>query len=113
MDPISNIDRIAILLRQKLRERAQAAAAERTEDSAPRHQLGGLEAARAVAAIEGVDDRQRRRAFVQSILVDQFGQDMVNDAPFQQLVARVSRAIEGDDASAALLTRLINDLRSK
>jgi hypothetical protein len=115
MGPISNVDRIAILLRQKLLERAKTAGSDKAgNDIEVRRQMaGGFEAVRALVAIEGVDERQRRRAFIQSILCDQFGADLVNDAQFQQLVGRVSQAIEDDEISAALLSRLIIDLRSK
>ena len=112
MDPISNVDRIAALLQQKLRERSRSAATARGEkvDGRAGQAPGGLEAARALAALEGVNDRQRRRTFIQNILVDQFDPSLVNDAQFQQMVARVAQAIEDDEESAALLSRLLSDL---
>lgn len=113
MDPISNVDRIAALLQQKLRERARSSGADRGSRAgrSAERPIGGLDAARAVAAVEGIDDRQRRRAFIQNILTDQFGSALVNDAQFQQLVARVTQAIEEDLDASASLSAILEDLR--
>ena len=111
MDPISNADRIAAMLQQKLRERTRSAAPSAKAKPGTTRQVTPLETARALSAIEGIDERQRRRMFIQTILTEQFGTALVNDAQFQQLIARVSQAIEEDEASATLLSELINDLR--
>ncbi len=113
MEPISNADRLVLLLRQKLQERAKAGGAARTADKsrsgvatpAP----SGLQA---LAAAEGVDERTLRRAFVQHLLADQLGPELINDAQFQQVVTRVTDTIEEDAAAAGLLSRLIADLRA-
>ena len=111
MDPISNADRIAALLQQKLRERARADPAGPKAKAGSSRPATALEAARALSAIEGIDERQRRRMFVQAILTEQFGTELVNDAQFQQLVARVSQAIEEDETSAMLLSELLTEMR--
>jgi hypothetical protein len=113
MDPISNVDRIAILLRQKLLDRARANGPEKSKagEQSLEAQTNALDAARALATIQNLDDRQRRRALVQGVLVEQFGPDLVNDAQFQQLVERVSSAIEGDEMSSAILSDLIAKLQ--
>ena len=111
MEPISNVDRIVILLRQKLEERAKAAGGSGSakEASGPPILPMGI---KALAALGDLDPRQLRRTFIQTLLADQLGAQLVNDAQFQQIVARVTDAIEGDSDASRLLTRLLEDLRS-
>lgn len=114
MDPISNVDRLVFLLRQRLQERAKAGAAARpTRRGAGEGQAVGLDNLQALAAIEGVDDRQFRRALIQNILADQLGPHLINEARFQQVVDRVTETIEGDGAGAQLLNRLVSELRAQ
>ncbi len=63
-------------------------------------------------AVEGVDDRQLKRALIQSVLSDQLGSKLVNDAQFQQVVERVTNALEGDPNGGQLLNRAIQELRA-
>ncbi len=110
MDPISNADRLVILLRQKLQERAKlggAARAGRKTDLATATPTG----IEALAAIEGADERPLRRALIQNLLADQLGPALLNDAQFQQIVSRVTEVIEDDPGAAQLLSRLVSDLR--
>lgn len=113
MDPISNADRLVLLLRQKLLERSKATA----KDRLAKNQKGNVEAPvqpsglQALAAIDGIDERDFRRALIQHLLADQLGPDLVNDAQFQQIVSRVTGAIEEDSDISQLLSRVISDLR--
>jgi len=66
---------------------------------------------RALAATETVDDHQLRRALIQNILLDQFGHGLVNEMKFQQVVERVTEALEADPAGTALLNRCVVELR--
>ncbi len=110
MDPISNADRLVLLLRQKLRERerARTASSGAARPATPAEPSG----VRALAAVEGGDERALRRALIQNLLADQFGPELINDAPFQQIVTRVTDAIETDPDTAALLSRLVAELRA-
>lgn len=114
MDPISNVDRIAILLRQRLLERAKATGSARSErkSSVQPAEPTPLERAEALATVEGVDDRQLRRALLQGILTDQLGADLINEARFQQVVDRVAETMEADPGAARLLDRIVKDLRA-
>ncbi|MEO8114925.1 MAG: hypothetical protein ABI655_11110 [Phenylobacterium sp.] len=113
MDPISNVDRLVFLLRQRLLERAKAGPATRAQKVASGERAAaGLDHIHALAAIDGVDDRQLRRALVQNILADQFGASLLNEAKFQQVVDRVTETIEGDGGASKLLTRLVGELRA-
>lgn len=113
MDPVSNVDRLVFLLRQRLLERSKAAerSGRRPAPSA-RPPVGGMESVQALAAVDSVDDRQLRRALVQNFLAEQFGPALINEAKFQQVVDRVAEALEGDAASAKLLNRVTSELRA-
>jgi hypothetical protein len=111
MDPISNNDRLLALLRQKLQERAKTSgAARRTQAEA---KPAPRSAVHALAAVSGTEDRMLRRAFIQNLLADQLDPSLVNAGGFQQVVGRVLDAIEDDEAAAALLTRLIAELKAE
>lgn len=113
MDPISNVDRVVLLLRQRLEERKRALQKSNSAALSPANrrrdtQVGGV---RALASLDGVDEKAMRRAFIQTLLADQFGQSLINDAQFQQVVERVTDAIEADPATSRLLSRFLSDLR--
>lgn len=113
MDPISNVDRLAMLLRQKLVERSKKGSATRSGDRAATRTVSpsepsGLEA---LAASAEVDERVLRRAMVHSILADQFGPALINTAEFQNVVTRVTDAIEQEPVSSRLLSAAIADMR--
>lgn len=113
MDPVSNANRIAMLLRQRLQERTRTAAAERGRKSS--RGLDGTirgETIRSAEAIEGLDDRQLKRALIEDILADQFGTDLLNDAKFQQVVDRVADAIDADAGGGVLLEKAVAGLRA-
>jgi hypothetical protein len=113
MDPVSNADRLVLLLRQKLQERARAGAAAH----GGRKERQGADASvepsglAALAAVESADEHTLRRAFIQNLLADQLGPDFLNDAQFQQIVSRVTETIEEDAGASRLLNRLIGELR--
>lgn len=114
MDPISGTDRLVLLLRQKLQERAKTIG---SKGAGAKGKAGGAQApveprgVTALAAIADVDERQLRRAFVQTLLADQLGAALVNDAKFQQVVSRVTDAIDDDPDASRLLGRLLAELR--
>jgi hypothetical protein len=114
MDPISGADRLVLLLRQKLQERAKTIG---SKGSSPKGKAGATEApiqprgVEALAATADVDERQLRRAFVQTLLADQLGAALVNDAKFQQVVSRVTDAIDDDPDTSRLLSRLLAEIR--
>jgi len=113
MDPVSNADNLVLLLRQKLRERMRAAAKGR---AGAQQKAGGeqvrMSAIQQLAAVEGVDERLLRRALVQNLLVEHFGSSMLNDAQFQQIVSRVTVAIEEDTDASNLISHLLSELRA-
>jgi hypothetical protein len=113
-DPVSSIDQLVVLLRQRLSERSRAARSAtasrpETRGSTP---LSVIDRARALAAIEGLDERQLQRAVIQNLLTDHFGAHLMNDAQFQQVVDRVADAITDDEASSRLLAQVMTQLRA-
>ena len=111
MEPISNADRLVLLLRQKLQERAKAGRAANRQKAVP-DSPAEPSALQALAAVESVDEGVLRRAFVQNLLADQLGPELLNDAQFQQIVSRVTEAIDDDEDASRLLSRLIAELRT-
>src|SRR5215467_3687818 len=111
MEPISNADRLVLLLRQKLQERAKAASVTKP-GAKPASNVGSLSESSGVHAptpIEGADERPFRRAVIQNVLADQLGPALMNDAQVQRVVSRVTDAIEEDPEAAELLSRVIAD----
>ena len=113
MEPISNADRLVLLLRQKLQERAKATSAAK-QGAKPASDVAGPSEPSGVLApipVESADERPFRRAVIQNILADQLGPALINDAQFQHVVSRVADAIEDDPDASELLSRVIADLR--
>lgn len=113
MDRISSADRVIMLLRQRLLERSRTGNASRPDGrSSGNPAPGSLDGIQALAGVEGIDDHQLSRALIQSLLAEEFGAELINDAKFQQVVTRVVETIEGETGSAKLLSRLLGDLRA-
>lgn len=112
MDPITNVDRLVLILRQKLEERQRASRSSKNTAPSSSSQ-SAVSRFGAIAAVGGVDERQLRRTFIQTLLADQLGENLVNDAQFQQVVTRVAETIEEDKAASALLSRLLKDVRAR
>ena len=108
MTSISNVDRLVLLLRQRLEQKAKGAPSKaRTAEGT----VGGLSAAKALAALADVDQRQVRRALIQGILSDQFGAELVNESRFQNMVDQVVRIMETDTRARSLLDQVTAELK--
>jgi hypothetical protein len=113
MDAISSADQIVLLLRQKLLERSRTAAKEQGRVQQGRDSdAARASAVQQLAAAEGVDERQLRRALVQNLLAEHFGPSLLNDAQFQQVVSRVTGAIEEDAETSKLIAQVLAELRT-
>ena len=111
MDPISQVDRLVMILRQRMLERAKTAGTKRKDAGRGAAKGTSLDRLKAVAAFDAVDDQHLSRALVQNILADQFGENLINDTNFQQVVERVTEALSEDENGALLLSRLVSELR--
>lgn len=113
MDPISNVDRLVLILRQRLAESSGKAKAGRKDAGRPaRSAANPADAIRAIAATGSATDRELKRALVQTLLADHFGQELVNDARFQQVVDRVQASLDQDPDLAVLFDRVLGDLKA-
>ncbi|MGE5566080.1 MAG: hypothetical protein ACM3YN_08000 [Parcubacteria group bacterium] len=111
MDPVSNVDGLVLLLRQRLLERSRTSASSQKDRKAGGRADAGVASVQALAAVDDLDDRQLKRALIQNILAEQLGRGLLNEARFQQVVDRVTDTIELDADASKLLSRLIGDLR--
>lgn len=114
MDPVSNANRIAMLLRQRLQERSKNPAAERggRKNAPGTGDAGRKGAVHEAGALGALDDGRLKRALIENILADQFGAGLINDAKFQQVVDQVTEAIQADGDGARLLAKAVADLRA-
>lgn len=111
MNPISQVDRLVMILRQRMLERAKTSGTKRKDAGRGAAKGISLDRLKAVAAFDAVDDQHLSRALVQHILADQFGENLINDTKFQQVVERVTDALLEDENGALLLSRLVSELR--
>lgn len=112
MDPISQVDQLAMILRQRISDHSKTRAGKRKNAGAEAKSTW-VASLKALAATEAVDDHQLRRALVQNILLDQFGHGLANDIKFQQVIDKVTEALEADRAGATLLNGCIAELRQR
>lgn len=111
MDPVSNVDQLVMLLRQRLLERSKSTASPR-KSGFPSSTKPPFATVQALAAVESLDDRELRRALVQHILADRFGRPLINDARFQQVVDKVTETMQRDRGASRLLERMVGELRA-
>jgi hypothetical protein len=110
LDPISNADKILLVLRQRLEDRAKSGRRNNL-GSAPASTRGSpMLSVRAVAAAGTATDRQLRRLVIQGLLADQFGGALLNEAKFQGVIDQVTDAICADEAASQLLSQVISEL---
>jgi hypothetical protein len=113
VDPISNADRLVRLLRQRLEERSKAKSSDQTAATA-QVRARGLDATKVITgqfARAGGKDGTLRRTLVEQLLADQFGSGLVNEPKFQQVVDRVTSAMEADPDIAQILGEVVLELK--
>jgi hypothetical protein len=114
MDPVSNTNRLVRLLRQRLQDRSGVKSPTQAP-SAPSVKEGGIEAVKAVTgqfARLGGKDEKLKRTLVEQLLADQFGNTMVNEPKFQEIVDRVTLVIEADPSLSVMLGDVVLELKS-
>ncbi|KSB91876.1 hypothetical protein AS593_07580 [Caulobacter vibrioides] len=104
MDPISNAERLALILRQRLLERARRQASSSATERTPQRP-----AASQTAPLEGLALPERRRALISAVLLEQFGAEFANEARFHQVVARVCEALESDPQTVRLVDAALSE----
>lgn len=113
MDPISNVDQLVLLLRQRLLERSRAERGGR-KVVAPKaaRRPATLDPVQVLVALDGADDRQLERALIQNLLTEQLGRGLLNDARFQLVVDQVTETLRQDAHGKTLLAQLTRELRA-
>lgn len=110
MEPISNVDRLVMLLRRRLQERQKLAGAATSRVRAPaRSALAGVQA----LAGGDLDDRALGRALIEAAMADALGETLVNAPQFQQVVDKVIGALEAEPTTADLLAQALIELRAR
>jgi len=112
MDPVSAAQIFAIQLRQRLAERARAANSEKSSNASPvdtrqAHAPSGLAA---FVSQSTTTDHEARRALVEQLLANQFGNELLNQARFQQIIDQVTAVLEADPELSGMMAEVLRDL---
>jgi len=126
VDPINSVSQVMEALRRRMSENLETL---RAQGKLPAAERSPLRAARPKSAadlrktvmrrvglIPETDpafDRKTATLFVESVLLDQFGESLVNAPAFRDLVEQVSATMTQDEAIAADLRALIAELRKR
>ena len=125
MDPLGGVSPVMEILRRQMSEnleklrRAGSVAA----GSHPLPRVAGRPVAaslrqtlaRRIGSVDARDPRFQERAtaiFVESILVAEFGEELVNDPGFRLMIREVARTMSAEPAIADDLARLFAELRA-
>lgn len=124
MDPLGGVSPVMEILRrqmsenlEKLRRAGNAAAGSRAlPQVASRSVAASLRQtlARRIGSVDARDPQFQERAtalFVESILVAEFGEELVNDPGFRLMIREVARTMGAEPAIAEDLARLFAELR--
>lgn len=123
MDPIKPLNGLAELLRKRIASEVAGKQAGRASAQAPRSspaggsQRAGVDVLRAkisntVRAIDPDDPSWKgkaTRAFIENVLAWQFGDSILNDPKFADLVTNVQTAFENDRAVGELLDAIVGN----
>lgn len=110
MPEVSNVDRLAAILRQRLAERARKPAS--AQARSPEAALSPT-AIDALIAAGAASDQEVGRALLQAVLSDHIGPGVLNDGQFQHTVTRVLETINDDSTAASLLAKAVAALKSR
>lgn len=103
MTRITNADHVLILLRNHL-ERTDKGRSKRRKGAETRPvQSSPLERVERLAASDGLSELEIRRALISGLLAEEFGEDVINDPHFQQIVDDVVAILQRDPKAEALL----------
>lgn len=104
MPRISNTDQILLLLRQQLQRMSGKSKTDRTKrPSAEALHKTTVGRMKALSQLGELSDEDFERALIQGLLLDEFGEGLVNDHRFQRLVDKVAAVINSDEKSRDLL----------
>ena len=112
MDPITSANPFAILLRQRLLERAKQAAKSAASKAATVSHTApnSLAPLSSFVSNKCVTDHESNRALIEHMLGTEFGDHMLNQAKFQRLVDRVTKAMESDPELSRQMHKVLGAL---
>lgn len=116
MTPVSNVDRLAQLIRARLLEHAKTG--RRPATSAPTRTWTGRASARTDGApppdlVGDPEQRPARRDFIALLLARELGEKLLNQAQFEQVVIRVEEAIAADPEALGMMQELMRALAQR
>lgn len=114
MTKISTSEHVLALLRAQLERGKKAGQAGRSQVEAKatkRH--GPISRVRSIAVSEGISKNELSRALVSGLLLEHFGEEIVNSAEFQALVDAIVGQLRESDIGHDLLTRAVQELLAK
>jgi hypothetical protein len=113
---VGPVQQIVAAIRAEMADRVQAGTARRRTDAKPARKpasrTGSLIAER-VQALDAADpDRGRKafRIFLESVLLAELGEELINDPGFYQLVDQVQRTMEDSPRISAAMTKAVGRL---
>ncbi len=111
MTRIDNNQQLIAIVRQQL-ERASKAKIERTPKVAPSTSKE-VTGAKRLSQLEGFNEDELSRALVESILTEEFGEGLINEAQFQQIVDKITKQLKSDGESAKLISDTLLELKNE
>lgn len=114
MTRISNVDQVLLLLQEQLKRvgKNRRANAKRSASRTNPTTSSPIDRVRLLSALDALSEDDVRRALVQGLLAEAFGERLTNDASFQSVVDRVARIIAESPDGPALLDRAVLQLRT-
>jgi len=113
MTRINNVDHVLLLLRERLQRldgkgktKAEGTASTGRADANTRRSLSD-----ALDRIRALDPDEAGRALVMAVLTERFGEEVVNDASFQIVVAKVNDILAADPQLSDLLRSSVEGIR--
>jgi hypothetical protein len=113
---IGPVQQIVAAIRAEMADRVQAGAASRRSAAKParaRSSQGGSLIAERVRALDPADpDRGRKafRIFLESVLLAELGEELINDPGFYELVDKVQRTMEDSPRISAAMAKAVGRL---
>lgn len=111
MTRIDSNQQLIQLVRQQLSRvsRAKVARSAKLKNTTSRSPTTGISTTQQLSESGDFTEEEMQRALVHGILVEEFGESLINEAQFQQIVDRITRQLQQDEDSAALTKAALGD----